>query len=109
MEFARFTSPAVIDALFPLVDEDISAVARDEAMAAEVAEIDAMIEDAEREWAAAERVGEFRVSRELTDQVRAHRTTRRTVREMLRSNVLAALPGNTGTHAPALLHGEVAA
>ncbi|GHF10473.1 hypothetical protein GCM10017786_50180 [Amycolatopsis deserti] len=87
MKFARITSPAAVDALFPLVDEDIAAVARDEAMAAEVAEIEALIEEAEREWAAAERVEAFRVSRELTDVVSARRATRRATREALRSRV----------------------
>ena len=87
MKFARITSPAAVDALFPLVDEDISAVVRDEEVAAEVAEIDALIEEAEREWAAAERVEAFRVSRELTDVVSARRATRRLTREALRSRV----------------------
>ncbi|MFD4251941.1 hypothetical protein ACFWQL_19595 [Amycolatopsis thermoflava] len=96
MKFARITSPEALDALFPLVDEDISAVARDEAVAAELAEIDALIEEAEREWAAAEQVEAYRVSRELTDQVRARRATRRAAREALRSTVLGAVPSSTG-------------
>ncbi|WP_435060627.1 hypothetical protein [Amycolatopsis thermoflava] len=90
MKFARITSPEALDALFPLVDEDISAVARDEAVAAEVAEIDALIEEMEREWAAAERVEAFRVSRELTDEVRARRAMRRASREVLRSLAVRA-------------------
>ncbi|WP_431900822.1 hypothetical protein [Amycolatopsis thermoflava] len=90
MKFARITSPEALDALFPLVDEDISAVARDEAVAAEVAEIDALIEEMEREWAAAERVEAFRVSRELTDEVRARRAMRRASREALRSLAVRA-------------------
>ncbi|OXM74555.1 MULTISPECIES: hypothetical protein [Amycolatopsis] len=85
MKFARIASSEALDALFPLVDEDISAVARDEAVAAEVAEIDALIEEMEREWAAAERVEAFRISRELTDEVRARRTARRAAQQALRS------------------------
>ncbi|MFD4191386.1 MULTISPECIES: hypothetical protein [Amycolatopsis] len=93
MKFARITSPEAVDALFPLVDEDISAVMRDEEIAAEVAEIDALIEEAEREWAAAERVESFRVSRELTDLVSARRAVRRVTREVLRSRIRT---GSTG-------------
>ncbi|MEV5296476.1 hypothetical protein [Amycolatopsis methanolica] len=93
MKFARITSPEAVDALFPLVDEDISAVARDEEIAAEVAEIDALIEEAEREWAAAERVEAFRVSRELTDLVSARRAVRRVTREVLRSRVRTGSAG----------------
>ncbi|GAA5158033.1 hypothetical protein [Amycolatopsis dongchuanensis] len=93
MKYARITSPTAVDALFPLVDEDISAVARDEEIAAEVAEIDALIEEAEREWAAAERVESFRVSRELTDLVSARRAVRRVTREVLRSRVRTGSAG----------------
>lgn len=92
MKHAHITSTDAIDALFPLVDEDISAVAEHEARAAEVAEIDALIEQAEREWATAEQDETFRVMRELTDQVRARRAHRRVGRVMLRQ-----LPQQLGT------------
>jgi hypothetical protein len=112
MKFARITSPEALDALFPLVDDDISAVARDEAAAAELAAIDTLIEEAEREWTAAEQVEAFRISRELTDHVRARRTARRATREALRSNlVLGSVQsaGKTATLRALLLDGEVAA
>ncbi|WAL65594.1 hypothetical protein ORV05_32725 [Amycolatopsis cynarae] len=85
MGTGRITSLEALEALFPLVDEDISAVARDEAMAAETAEIDALIEEAEREWIAAERIETFRVSRDLTDQRSARRLRRRDETTLLRS------------------------
>ncbi|PXY31101.1 hypothetical protein [Prauserella muralis] len=85
MSSARIASKTARKALFPLLDEDVSAVAREEAMAAEVAEIDALVEEMEREWAAADRVESLRVSRDFTDQVRARRTHRRADRTVLRS------------------------
>ncbi|GAA4663539.1 MULTISPECIES: hypothetical protein [Amycolatopsis] len=109
MEFARITSAAAREALLPLVDDDISAVAIAEDAAAEAAEIDALIEQelgpdfavideqveqAERDFAAAELVSAFRVTHELTDQIRARRTVRRATREALRSWVRAG--GATG-------------
>jgi len=103
MEFARITSAEAREALFPLVDDDITAmVLADDAAAkaAEIdalieqelgpdfAEIDALVEQAERDFAAVEQVGSFRVAHELTDPVRARRTTRRATREALRSNLV---------------------
>ena len=85
MKTARITNPTATEALFPLVDDLISSVAREDEMAAEVAEIDALVEEAEREWIAADLEESFRVSRDLTDQVRARRTHRRAGREVLRS------------------------
>ena len=81
-----------------LLDEDFVRLAREEEMAEEVAEIDALIaeelgdlagvdglvEDAEREFTAAEAAEVFRVSRELTDPVRARRAHRWTERAVLR-------------------------
>jgi hypothetical protein len=97
MKSVRISREAVA-ALFALVDEDISAVVWEEEMAAEVAEIDALIvqelgdlagvdglvEEAERVFAAAEAAESFRVTRELTDPVRARRAHRRTDRVVLR-------------------------
>ncbi|MDQ0378601.1 hypothetical protein [Amycolatopsis thermophila] len=85
MKTVLITSSEAKEALFPLFDDDIAAEAREDQMAAEIAEIDALIEEAERGWAAAEHAEMFRVSRELTDQVRARRTARRATRESLRS------------------------
>ncbi|PXY34212.1 hypothetical protein BAY59_01230 [Prauserella coralliicola] len=85
MSSARIASKTAREALFLLLDDDVSAVAREEVMAAEVAEIDALVEEMEREWAAADRVESHRVSRDFTDQVRARRTHRRADRTVLRS------------------------
>ncbi|GAA3831688.1 MULTISPECIES: hypothetical protein [Amycolatopsis] len=127
MEFARITSAAAREALFPLVDDDIMATTVAEDAAAEAAEIDALIEqalgpdfaeidalidEAEREFEAAEQVETFRVSRELTDQVRARRTARRATREALRSALtLGSLQsaGKTATLRALLSAGEEAA
>ncbi|GAB3580380.1 hypothetical protein GCM10027445_50580 [Amycolatopsis endophytica] len=113
MEFARIPSVTARRALFPLMDEDITAmlIADDataeaaeldsliaEELGPDFAEIDALVDQAERDFAAAEQVESFRVSRELTDQVRARRAARRAARESLRS-----LPGRFDTA------GEVAA
>ena len=100
MKTARITNQQASEALFPLVDDSISTVAREEEMAAETAavdalideavgdripEIEALIEAAEREWIAAGLEESFRVSRDLTDQVRARRAHRRVGREVLRA------------------------
>ena len=98
MKSVRITSREAVEALFALVDDDVSTVAREEEQAAEVAEIDALIvqelgdlaevdglvEEAERVFAAAEAAESFRVTRELTDPVRGRRAHRRTDRAVLR-------------------------
>jgi hypothetical protein len=60
-----------------MLDEDIADVATEEQAAVEAAEIDVLIERAEREWAAAERTETARISRTFTDQPRARRAHRR--------------------------------
>lgn len=80
----KITSRSVAEALMPQLDDDIAAVAGEEAAAAESAEIDALIEDAEREWAAAEQREIARVARMFTDQTRARRARRRENRTVLR-------------------------
>ncbi|WP_020418543.1 hypothetical protein [Amycolatopsis sp. ATCC 39116] len=95
MKTVLITDRRASEALFPLFDDDIASVAREDQMAAEIAEIDALIEEAERGWAAAEQVETFRLSRELTDQVRARRTTRRAAQRALRS-LPVRLDGITG-------------
>jgi hypothetical protein len=67
-----------------MLDDDIVGVAIDEHLAVEAAEIDALIEHAEREWATAERTETARVSRMFTDQPRARRAHRRADRAVLR-------------------------
>jgi hypothetical protein len=81
----KITNRSVAEALMPQLDDDIAAVADEEASAAEVAKIDALIEEVEREWAAAELRETARVSRVLTDQTRARRTRRREDRTALRT------------------------
>jgi hypothetical protein len=98
MKPARITNREVIEALFPLVDDDISTVTREEDAAGEVAEIDALlaeelgdlaeldalVEAAEREWAASDLAESGAVPR-FTDPVRARRAHRRADRSVLRS------------------------
>jgi hypothetical protein len=80
----EITNQQVAQALMPQLDDDIAAVADEEASAAEIAEIHAMVEEAEREWAAAEQRETTRVSRVFTDQTRARRARRREDRTVLR-------------------------
>jgi hypothetical protein len=80
----EITNPQVAQALMPQLDDDIVVVASEEASAVEVAEIDSLVEEAEREWAAAERRETARVSRVFTDQTRARRARRREDRTVLR-------------------------
>lgn len=84
MSTPRITSWRVAQALRPLLDDDISGVAAEEQAAVEVAAVDALIEQAEREWAAAERTETARISRMFTDQPHARRARRRANRTVLR-------------------------
>jgi hypothetical protein len=88
MSSPRITSRRAVLALRPLLDDDIADVAIQEHAAKETAEIDALIEQAEQEWAAAERTKTARISRMFTDQPRARRAHRRADRTVLRT-----LPG----------------
>ena len=92
MSSPQITNRRVVQALTPLLDDDIAAVASEEAAAAEVAEIAALVEEAEREWAAAELRETVRISRVFTDQTRARRAHRREDRTVLRM-----LPARLGT------------
>lgn len=84
MSSPRITSQKVVHALRSMLDDDVAAVAIEEHAAGEGAEVDALIERAEREWAAAERTETARVSRMFTDQPRARRAHRRADRTVLR-------------------------
>ena len=84
MSSPRITSRRVARALRPLLDDDVTSAAIDEHAAGESAEVDALIEQTEREWAAAERTETARVSRMFTDQPRARRAHRRADRTVLR-------------------------
>lgn len=93
----KITNRRVTEALIPQLDTDIAAVAEEEAAAAEVAEIDALVEEAEREWAIAEQRETVRVSRVFTDQTRARRARRREDRTVLRTfPVRFGVPDVTG-------------
>jgi hypothetical protein len=72
------SSPQIFNAY---LDDD---AAREEHAAGERAEVDALIEQAESEWAAADRAEQARVSRTFTDQPRARRAHRRADRTVLR-------------------------
>jgi hypothetical protein len=85
MSSPRITNRRVVRAIRPLLDDDIAAVAVEEHAAAEVTGLDAVIEQAEREWAAAERTEAARISRMFTDQPRARRAHRRADRAVLRT------------------------
>jgi hypothetical protein len=81
----RITNTRVRAALFPLVDEDIAAVQRDEDIVSEEAEIDRLIEDVERELAETGHAVLVRLTHDFTDQRRAFRASRRAGRGVLRS------------------------
>ncbi|MEU3274509.1 hypothetical protein ABZ639_27005 [Saccharomonospora sp. NPDC006951] len=83
MKTTRISSPEALEALFPLVDEDISTVAREEEMAVEVAEIDALIEAVDRELVAELEVAGSPSRRVFADVERVRRSQRRTVRDAL--------------------------
>jgi SpoVK/Ycf46/Vps4 family AAA+-type ATPase len=84
MEPGEITGREIAEALLPLLDDDIAAVAREEEMRAEREAIDRLIEEAEREWAVADRTESDRVPR-FTDKRRARRTNRRVGRSVLRT------------------------
>lgn len=84
MSSPRITSRRAVHALQTLLDDDIATVAADEHAAGESADVEALIEQAEREWAAAARSESARVSRRFTDQPRARRAHRRADRTVLR-------------------------
>ncbi|GAA5128868.1 hypothetical protein [Haloechinothrix salitolerans] len=100
MKFVRITDPLAVEVVAAVSDETVSAVEREEAMAAEVAEIDRLIDDVDRELAAQERTEAVRVSRAFTDVRQVRRARRRADRVALRT-----LPGRVDVSAA----GEVAA
>jgi hypothetical protein len=85
MKPARITDRMALDALFPVLDDDISTVEHDEETAAEIAEIDRLIDEVDRELAAERHTETFRIARDFTDQRRARRAHRRNDRMTLRS------------------------
>ncbi|PXY17882.1 hypothetical protein BAY59_35430 [Prauserella coralliicola] len=85
MKTTRITSRQAREAVDLAFDQDIWNAAREEEMAAEVAEIDALIEEVDRELAAEAGAAAHRALRPFTDVERARRSQRRTVRDALRS------------------------
>ncbi|GAA5115935.1 hypothetical protein [Haloechinothrix salitolerans] len=85
MKSVRITDPVASEALAALGDDVVCAVQREEDMAAEIARIDALLEEADRDLACDERAESVRISRVATDQVRARRARRRADREVLRA------------------------
>lgn len=84
MKSVKITDPQVSRALAELGDDVVCAVQREEDMAAEIARIDALLEEADRDLAREERTESVRITRDVTDQVRARRARRRADREVLR-------------------------
>lgn len=85
MRQARITDPLAVSAVAAVSDETVSAVEREEAMAAEVAEIDRLIDEVDRELAAQECTESVRLTRAFTDARRMRRARRRADREALRT------------------------
>lgn len=85
MEFARIADRQARAALALWSDEDITAVHEEEVMAVEVAYIDRLIDEVDRELVAQERAELVRMTRRFTDQVRARRAHRRADRAAVRS------------------------
>jgi len=88
MKFARITDPLAAEAVAAVSDETVSAVHEEEAMAAEVAEIDRLIDEVDRELVQQERTESVRLTRTFADARRVRRARRRADRELLRT-----LPG----------------
>ena len=84
MSSPRITSRRVVQALRPLLDDDVIGVAVEEHAAIEAGAVDVLIEQAEREWTAAERIETTRVSRMFNDPPHARRARRRSNRTVLR-------------------------
>lgn len=85
MRQVRISDALAAEAVAAVSDEFVSAVQEEEEMAAEVAEIDRLIDEVDRELAAQERTGSVRVSRAFTDARRQRRIRRRADRELLRT------------------------
>lgn len=85
MEFARIADPQARSAFEVWADDDITAVQKEEDMAAEVAYIDRLIAEVDRELANQERAEQVRIKHRFTDQRRARRAHRRAEGGVLRS------------------------
>lgn len=104
MKHARIAS-AEAARVSTLSDDDVSAVQRDEHQAAQAAEevalVDRLLEEIDRELIAQQRAEHERLSRAFTDQVRARRAHRRADRAVVRTLPahLAAEQGSSGSEA----------
>lgn len=89
MKLGRIADVEAAAAIAALVDDDVFAVQKEEHMAAqaveEVALIDRLIDEVDKELTAHERAEHVRLSRAFTDQRRARRAHRRAEREVLRT------------------------
>jgi len=85
MRQVRITDPLAAEVVAAVSDETVSAVQEEEAMAAEVAEIDRLIDEVDRELAAQERTESLRLTRRFTDARRMRRARRRADHEVLRT------------------------
>jgi hypothetical protein len=85
MKVVRITDQRAADAVARLADDDVSAVRKEEAMAAEQAEVDRLLEDVDRELAACELAEGARLSLDYRDAHPARRVRRRVERKVLRS------------------------
>lgn len=85
MKTARITHPLAVAALAIHTDDDISAAEKDERAAAEVAGVDRLLEDIDRELIAQQRAEHLRLTRAFNDQVRARRAHRRANRAAVRA------------------------
>jgi len=91
MEFARIADSQARSAFAVWADDDIAAVQKEEDMAAEVAYIDRLIAEVDRELADQERV-----KHRFTDQRRARRERRRAEGGVLRSLPTRLTPPRAG-------------
>lgn len=93
MKFVRIADRGVerqlAAALDLAADPDISAVAEEEVMREERAEVDRLLEEVDRELARERATEEFRVSRSLVDARQARQSRRRAERVTLRNALLA--------------------
>jgi len=88
MKSVKITDPQASRVLAEWGDDVVCAVEREEEMAAEIARIDALLEEADRDLVREERTESVRITRVATDQVRARRARRRADREVLRALAL---------------------
>ncbi|PXY32114.1 hypothetical protein [Prauserella muralis] len=114
MKTARITSRQARESVDLAFDQDIWSVTKEEEMAAEVAEIDALIDEVDRELAAEAGAAASRALRPFTDVDRARRAQRRAVRDALalldRKALIAGVPGQGKSVAAWVVRdGEVAA